>query len=327
MKKLLITRVIPQAGFDILNNQDLSITVYEEKKNLPQEDLIKLCKQHDALLSVGPDKLDAHFFNECSHLAGVALMSAGYDKVDIDAATKAGVPVSNTPGVLSKATSDVAFLLMLAVSRNAFFMHDTIAKGEWGFFDPVANLGFELYGKTLGIFGLGRIGFELALKCRSAYQMNIIYHNRKENTEAKQQLNAKLVSFDELLAESDVISVHANLSPETKEIFNAAAFEKMKSNAIFINTARGQLHNEIDLTEALVNNKIWGAGLDVTNPEPMLTNNPLLTMKNVCVVPHIGSATIETRNKMAAMAATNVLAAIHQKPMPQVLNKTVYSGK
>ena len=145
------------------------------------------------------------------------------------------------------------------------------------------------------------------------------------NKEAEKILGAKYVSFDELLTESDVISVHANLSDQTREIFNKDAFSKMKHSAIFINTARGGLHNEQDLTEALEHKKIWGAGLDVTNPEPMAWDNPLLNMRNVCVLPHIGSATIETRAKMAITAADNIVAAMQGKPMPQVIDKQVYS--
>lgn len=324
MKKLLITRQIPQAALDILERQNYTLTIRTEKAALQQDELITLCQQHDALLSVGTNKLDAVFFEACAHLEGIALMSVGYDNVDMDAATKAGVPVSNTPDVLSKATADVAFLLMLASSRNAFFMHRSIAEGKWNANESSGKLGIELYGKTLGIFGLGRIGFELAEKCKAVYQMSIIYHNRKENAEAQERLNARYVSFDALLKESDVISVHANLSESTKEIFNAGAFSKMKPSSIFVNTSRGQLHNEEDLITALKNKSIWGAGLDVTNPEPMLPDNPLLTMENVCVVPHIGSATVETRTKMAVMAAENIVAALEGKPMPQVVNKKVY---
>lgn len=324
--KVFISRIIPKEGIEILQNAGLELTQYSGKINIPQDELIDICKQQDMLLSVGGNKLDSKFLHACRHLKGIALMSAGYDQVDITTATALGIPISNTPNVLSKATSDVAFLLMLAVSRNAFYMHETIQKKEWGFFDPTANLGIELYNKTLGVFGLGNIGTELAVKCKAAYNMNVIYHNRRPNEAAEKILDATYVSFDELLAQSDVVSVHANLSDETREIFNEAAFSKMKGTAIFINTARGGLHNEEDLTAALQHKKIWGAGLDVTNPEPMAAGNPLLSMRNVCVLPHIGSATVETRAKMAVTAANNIVALLQGKPMPQVINKEVYEG-
>lgn len=325
--KVFISRIIPKEGIEILQNAGLEVTEYSGKTEISSNELIEICNRHNLFLSVGNNKIDRYFLEACSHLKGIALMSVGYDRVDIPAATALGIPVSNTPEVLSKATSDTAFLLILAVSRNAFYMHDTISKKQWGFFEPTANLGIELYNKTLGIFGLGRIGSELALKCKAGYNMNVIYHNRKPNKEAETFLNAKYVSFNELLMQSDVISVHANLSDETREIFNKDAFSRMKNSAIFINTARGGLHNEKDLTEALEQKKIWGAGLDVTNPEPMAWDNPLLHMRNVCVLPHIGSATVETRAKMAITAANNIVAAMQGKPMPQVIDKQVYSQR
>lgn len=322
--KVYITRMIPEAGLHVLRQAGVEVIQYTGKTNIEKEELVQSCQQVDALLSVGPNKLDAALLQACSHLKGIALMSAGYDQIDLQAATDNNIPVSNTPDVLSNATADVAFLLMLAVSRNAFYMHKTIGKKEWSFFEPTANLGIELYGKTLGILGLGRIGMSLAQKCTAAYNMQLIYHNRNRNTNAERTFGARYVSFEQLLQQSDVLSVHANLTAATKNMFNKTAFDQMKSSAIFINTARGALHNEQDLTEALVNQQIWGAGLDVTNPEPMLPDNPLLQMRNVCVLPHIGSATQETRSKMAVVAANNIVAALQGRPMPQVLNNTVY---
>lgn len=323
--KIFISRIIPKAGLEILQKAGLEITQYTGNTDIPQQELIDICQKQDMFFSVGNNALDSKFLHSCKNLKGIALMSAGYDRVDIPTATSLGIPISNTPNVLSRATSDVAFLLMLAVSRNAFYMYETIKKREWGFFEPTANLGVELYNKTLGIFGLGNIGTELAIKCKAAYNMPVIYHNRKPNANAEKLLDAKYVSFDELLAQSDVLSVHANLSDETRGVFNSNIFSKMKKSAIFINTARGGLHNEHDLIAALQNEDIWGAGLDVTNPEPMAPDNPLLTMRNVCVVPHIGSATVETRAKMAITAANNIIALMEGKPMPQVIDKAVYT--
>jgi glyoxylate reductase len=325
-KRVLITNKIPQSGIALLEKSGCILTIHDGKNPLNKDELIRLGKQHDAILSVGANQLNHHFFEQCHHLKGIALMSVGFDNVDITAANHFGVAISNTPDVLSKATSDIAFLLMLAVSRNAFYMHKKIEQGEWKPFEPTANLGIELYGKTLGIFGMGRIGIELATKATAAYGMKIIYHNRSKNTEAEKLLNATYVSFDQLLAQSDVISVHANLSAETKEIFNGDAFKKMKPTSIFINTARGGIHHEDDLITAIKNKTIWGTGLDVTNPEPMQKDNPLLNLPHVCVLPHIGSATVETRDKMAIMAAENIIAALNNQKMPQVINREIYSN-
>ena len=172
--------------------------------------------------------------------------------------------------------------------------------------------------------GLGNIGFEMAKLCKRAYGMEILYHNRSNNEQAENELDARKVTFDELLEQSDIISVHANLTPETKETFNAAAFAKMKRNAIFINAARGGIHNEADLIAALQNGTIWGAGLDVTNPEPMDKDNPLLFMENVSVLPHIGSAVKETRNAMMILAAQNIIAGLKSEQLPKCVNPEVY---
>ena len=326
METILVTRRIGDNALALIKKAGFEVTVYEELKNISQENLRKMCEGHTGLLSVGPNKIDEHFLNACKQIKAVALMSVGYDKVDLAAATKYGVSVSNTPDVLSEATADIAFLLMLSVARKAFYMHKSIERGEWNYFDPMQNLGQELYGKTLGVLGLGRIGLEMAKKAKAAYGMDIIYHNRNRNKEAERLLSASYVGLDDLLAQSDVLTVHVNLTEETKGMFNQNAFSKMKPNAIFINTARGAIHNEEDLITALQHKTIWGAGMDVTNPEPMDKNNPLLNMENVCVLPHIGSATKETREKMALMAAANIVAALKGERMPQVINPEVYKG-
>jgi len=322
--KVFITKPIPETGIRLIKEAGHEVTIHDERLPLPQEELIAQCLQHDALVSAGFNKIDAHFLEACKHLKVVSLFSVGYDSVDVEAATRLKIPVGNTPDVLSRATADIAFLLMLAVSRKAFFNYKKILDGKWEGFEPTAHLGQELYGKTLGVFGLGNIGYEMAIKCKAAFGMKIIYHNRKPNAKADQELQATYVSFEELLAQSDVLTLHANLSDATMGIFNKEAFCQMKSNAIFINTGRGGLHNEVDLKDALDKGVIWGAGLDVTNPEPMDKDNPLLTMPNVCILPHIGSATQEARNGMAVMAAKNVIAGLGGEPLPTIVNPDVY---
>ena len=317
---VFITREIVESGLQILQDAGISYTQWTEKRVLSEAELIAHCQNYDALLNAGPNKIDAHFLNACSHLKVIALHSVGYDNVDTEAATRLRIPIGNTPGVLSDATADTAFLLMLATSRKAFYLHKTIAKGEWKYFEPAVNLGIELYGKTLGIFGLGNIGYQMAKRCKAAYNMKIIYHNRHNNPVAEKDLGAVKVSFDELLQQADVLSVHTALTPETKEIFNKEVFGRMQPSAIFINTARGGIHNEKDLIEALQQNMIWGAGLDVTNPEPMDPGNVLLVMPNVCVLPHVGSATMEARSAMSRLAAENIVAGLNGLPLPHWVN-------
>ena len=323
--KVFITRMISPSGIQVLKNGGIEFRQWEEKRDIAQDELISICKDYDALISVGQDNIDKRFLNACKHLKTIAQMAVGYDNIDIPEATRLKIPIGNTPGVLSSATADTAFLLMLAVSRKAFFMHKKIIKDEWGFYEPTANLGIELHGKTLGIYGLGKIGFELAARCRNAFNMEIIYCNRKNNLLADQELEAAKISFEELLAQSDVLSVHSALTPETKGKFDISAFSKMKKTSFFINTARGAIHNEIDLIKALNERMIWGAGLDVTNPEPMHKDNPLLNMPNVAVLPHIGSATQETRSAMARLAAENIVAASKGEGLPYMVNPEVYA--
>ncbi len=301
----------------------LSINPIHNKPITPQS-LIRYCRENDALIVSGFAKLDERFFSKCRHLKAVALFSVGYDNVDLEAATHYGIPVSNTPNVLSKATAETAFLLMLAVSRKAFYNYSKILNGEWKQFEPVADLGQAIFGKTLGIFGMGKIGYAMAKLCREAFQMKIIYFSRSRKPKAEEALEARFVSFHELLEQSDVLSVHANLSSQTTGLFNRENFLRMKPHAIFINTARGAMHDENDLIWALKKKVIWGAGLDVTNPEPMHSDNPLLKMPSVCVLPHIGSATRETRDAMASLVAVNLIAASKGERMPTVVNPKVY---
>ncbi|WP_348798410.1 2-hydroxyacid dehydrogenase [Flavobacterium adhaerens] len=321
---VFVTKNIPEVGILLLQKEGINLTINPTENILSRTEFIEICKKNDAILNVGTNNFDEDFFEQCSNLKGIALFSVGYDFVNILSANKRKIPIGNTPDVLSKATSDVAFLLMQNVARKSFYNHKRILNNGWTSFDPMANLGQELYGKTLGIFGLGRIGFEMAKKCKAAFEMNIMYHNRSRNEKAEKELDAKYVDFETLLSKSDVLSVHSNFSAENTEIFNKNAFVKMKRNSIFINTARGKFHNEADLFDALTNGTIWGAGLDVTNPEPMQPNNPILSLPNCCVLPHIGSATYEARNGMAICAAQNLLALFENKKMPFCVNKEVY---
>jgi glyoxylate reductase len=323
--KVFISRKIPDSGLQYLRDAGVGISEWTTKRDLTAEELIEHCKNADAFLSAGSNRIDRSFLEAVSHLKVISLHSVGYDNVDIAAATAMKIPVGNTPGVLSDATADIAFLLILATSRKAFYMHKTIQQGAWGFFEPTANLGIDIRGKTLGIFGLGKIGFELAKRCAAAFNMKIIYHNRGRHAEAEKELNASRVSFRELLERSDVLSVNSGLTQETQGKFNKEIFAGMKRTAIFINAARGAIHNETDLTEALEKGIIWGAGLDVTNPEPMRPDNPLLFMPNVCVLPHIGSATEETRAAMSLIAAKNIVAGLKGERLPFVVNPEIYA--
>jgi glyoxylate reductase len=322
-KKVLIARIIPSIAEELLTQAGFEVLVWKGDRAMSKDELIAHALQVDVLLSLGSNKLDRAFFETCKHLEIVSQFAVGFDNIDIAAATDFKVPVCNTPDVLSEATADVAFGLMINVSRKMFYNHKLILRGEWKQFEPLSNLGFELSGKTLGIFGLGRIGSIMAQRCKGAYGMKVIYHNRNRNLEAEKETGARYVDFDTLLRESEILSVHSALTPETTGLFNKHVFSKMKRTAVFINTARGAVHNETDLIEALQNGTIWGAGLDVTNPEPMWANNPLLQMPNVAVLPHIGSATIEARTGMARLAAENIISYFETGKPITIVNPSV----
>lgn len=320
MPKILLTRDYPSIAKELLQKEGFEINIWPEERPMTPEELVAHSKKADAILCTITDKISAQFLNECPHLKVIAQFGVGYDNVDIAEATRLKIPVGNTPGVLTDATADTAFALLLSVARKTIFNHKQILAGKWKTFEPNKHLGVELKNKTLGILGLGRIGVAMARLCKGAYGMNILYHNRKRNEEAEKELGARLVPFDNLLRESDIISAHCALTPETKGIFNKDAFSKMKNTAIFINTARGPVHNEEDLYDALVSKQIWGTGLDVTNPEPMSSDNKLLEMENVAVLPHIGSATIEARTAMAKLAAGNIIGFFKDGRVPNLVN-------
>lgn len=318
--RVFVSRDFPDIGIELIKQEGFQVKQWTSPTPLTIDELIAELQNHDVLFGASNDKLDASFFNQCQHLLMISQFSAGYDNIDLEAANQYNIPIGNAPGAMKNATADVAFGLMIAVSRKMFHMHKKIEKGQWGYFQPKADLGQELNGKTLGVFGLGQIGFEMARKCKGGFDMEIIYCNRSRNKRAEQQLGARYVSFDELLAESDVLSVHAALSEETRHRFNSTAFNRMRSSAIFINTSRGGLHHEKDLIEALRNGQIWGVGLDVTDPEPMRRDHPLLSMENACVLPHIGSATIEARDEMSRLAAQNIISYFKGEGIPNLVN-------
>jgi len=322
-KRVLVSRIFPAIGVELLRGAGFTVTAWDQDRPMTQDELTEKARAHDALLCTLSDKIDGRFLTECPHLDIISQFAVGYDNIDVAEATRLGIPVGYTPDAMSEATADIAFGLMIATSRKMFYMHKQILSGGWNYFRPNANLGMELTGKTLGIFGLGRIGMEMAKRCRGAYGMRVIYHNRTRNLKAEQEYSAEHVDFPTLLAQSDVLSVHCALTPDTRELFNKTAFSQMKPTSIFINTSRGMVHNEPDLIEALRTGTIWGAGLDVTNPEPMQPDNPLLQMENVSVLPHVGSATMEAREEMARMAAENIIDYYKNHRIPHIVNPEV----
>lgn len=320
--KVFATKELPKVASELLEQNQIQLDEWKNDTPISKYELIKILPEYDGLIVMGTE-IDKEILQAGTRLEAISLVSVGFDNIDIEAATELKLPVSNTPEVLNEATAEIAFLLMQNVARKTFFNYRLILEGKpkSGFNE---NLGVDLNGKTLGIFGLGRIGFVMGKRCRDAFGMNVIYHNRSRNKDAEKDLNAQYVNFDELLTQSDVISIHSALTEETEGLFGKEVFRKMKKSSILINTSRGKVVDENALYEALISEEIWGAGLDVTDPEPMSADNPLLQMPNVAVLPHIGSATVETRNAMGKLAAENMILALNGEKMKTPINPEIY---
>ncbi|MBR9801789.1 MAG: 2-hydroxyacid dehydrogenase [Rubinisphaera brasiliensis] len=313
--RVFITRRIPQVGLDLIGAV-CDVDLWDEPLPPGRDELLKRIAGCDGVLTMLSEKVDDEFFDAAGEqLKVVSQYAVGFNNIDVDAAKSRNIAVGNTPGALTAATADLGFALLIAAARRLVEAHEYIHADKWKTWEPLGHIGWDLEGKTVGIVGMGRIGQAFAQRCYGGWGMNVIYTSRSPKPDAETQLRAKRVSFDELLEQSDFISVHTDLNEETAGMFNKSAFEKMKSNAIFINTARGGIHNQSDLVEALKNNVIGAAGLDVTDPEPPALDDPILHLPNCVVAPHIGSATISTRNAMAEIASDNLLNGIKGEPL------------
>jgi glyoxylate reductase len=269
----------------------------------------------DGLLALLTEKIDGPLLDSAPKLKVVSNYAVGFNNIDIAAATERGVAVGNTPGVLTDATADMAFALLIAAARRISESQRYVIEGHWKTWEPLGHIGQDLEGRTVGVVGMGRNGYALAKRCFGGWGMRVLYYDVRDNEEANRDLKARRVDLDTLLAESDFVSVHTNLDDSTRGMFNLAAFKKMKRTAVFVNTARGPLVVEPDLVEALGSGLIFAAGLDVTDPEPPRMDNPLLRLPNCIVAPHIASGTVSSRNGMAEIAADNLLAGLRGQPL------------
>lgn len=317
--KVFVSRIIPAAGLDQVKAH-CDVDLWEERLPPPYEALTERVKGVDGLLCLLTDRIDAALMDAAgSQLKVISQMAVGYDNIDIPAATQRGIPVGNTPGVLTEATADLTFALLLAAARRIVEGVNYIKAGSWQTWEPETLLGADLTGATLGIVGLGRIGSAVARRA-SGFDMRIIAHSPETTAEEAARLDVTLVDFDTLLAESDFVSIHTPLTAETRHLINSDALRKMKRTAILVNTARGPIVDQQALYEALKNGIIAYAALDVTDPEPIAPDHPLLELPNITIVPHIGSASIRTRNRMAEIAAANLLAGLRGEPLPHQVN-------
>jgi glyoxylate reductase len=303
MARVFVTRALP---FEALDRLRAAHDVDEWPGDMPpgDDELRAGVAEAEGLLSLVTDRVDAGVIEAAPRLRAIANMAVGTDNIDLEAAGARGIPVGNTPDVLTDATADLAFALLLALARRIVPGAAMVRDGEWRTWEPAKDLGADLAGGTLGIVGLGRIGQAVARRAEG-FGMEVIHSSRSSG-----------VPLEELLERSDFVSLHTPLTPETHHLVDAGFLSRMKPTALLVNTTRGGVVDQAVLGAALEAGEIAGAALDVTDPEPLPADHPLLGAPNLLVVPHVGSATIRTRAKMAAMAVDNLLAALDGRPMP-----------
>jgi len=325
LRSVYVTRVIPQPGIDLLR-EHVDVEVNESDEPLSAEKLRLRAGSHDALVTVLTDKIDSAVLQSGEgSLKIVANVAVGYDNIDVPAATAAGIMVSNTPGVLTETTADFAWALLMSVARRIPEAQSFLRTGEFQGWGIMMMLGEDIHGKTLGLAGFGRIGQAVAQRA-TGFGMKILYYDPVVQAEdAARRLGARSVDLNTLLRESDFISVHTPLTPETRHMIGKEQFDLMKDSAYLINTSRGPVIDETALASALKANRIRGAALDVFENEPQV-HPELLHFDNAVVTPHIASASVATRSRMATMAAENVIAALDGQRPPTLINEELSNG-
>jgi len=304
-KKIYLTRKMPEEIVGKLSDLFEVRMWQEEDIPVPREVLVKEIQDVDGVFCMLTDSFDEELLQHASQLKVISTLAVGYNNIDVEAAAARGIVVTNTPGVLTETTADLTFALLMATARRLVEASDFLRKGEWGAWSPMQLTGQDIYGATLGIIGLGRIG-ESLVKRAKGFDMNVLYYNRSRKTEKEAELDIKYADLHVLLQESDFVCVMIPYSPEVHHLIGAEELTLMKKEAILINTARGGIVDEQALYAALKHGEIWAAGLDVFEEEPLSLTHPLLTLPNVTTLPHIGSASIHTRLAMAHLVADNI---------------------
>jgi len=311
--KVLVTRRIPEKGLALLRDRvELDIWDYDEIP-IPREELYARAPALDGIIALLSDFMDKDFFQRAPRLKVVSNYAVGYDNIQVAEAAKHNIVVTNTPDVLTEATADIAFGLILGASRRMGEAERLVRKGEWKSWGPTLLLGHDVYGTTLGIVGLGRIGKAVARRARG-FSMKILHTGRTRENDP--ETGSRWVPLEELLASSDILSLHCPLNESTRHLINRKTLSLMKPSAVLVNTGRGGLVHQEDLYEALAKGVIAAAGLDVFDPEPFPADHPLLSLENVLALPHIGSASVAAREGMAMLAAENLLAVLEGKEPP-----------
>ncbi len=312
---VFVTRKLPHRALQALRASCGDLRLWEEDRPVPREVLLREAAQVDGLLVMLTERVDTDLLDAAPALKAISTMSVGYDHIDVQACAARGIPVGYTPDVLTDATADHAFALLLAAARRIPEGERYVHSGQWGPWKPDLLLGQQVSGATLGIIGFGRIGQAVAQRAKG-FNMRVLAHGGRSLEAAAAAYDAQPVSLETLFEESDFISIHVSLSSETYHLIGKRELSLMKKTAVLVNTARGGVLDHQALYDALKGGAIAAAALDVTEPEPINPDHPLLTLENCLIVPHIASATHQTRERMALLAVDNLLAALHNQPLP-----------
>ncbi|MFQ6100235.1 MAG: 2-hydroxyacid dehydrogenase [Anaerolineae bacterium] len=317
-----VTRRIPEAGLRMVR-EACDARVWEGELPPPKEVILREVADCDGLLCLVTDPIDAEVIAAGERLRVISQFAVGVDNVDVAVATARGIPVGHTPGVLTDATADMTFTLLMAAARRVSEGIEYVRAGRWRTWNPLALLGAEVWGATLGIVGLGRIGTAVARRAQG-FAMGVFYHDPVRKSDLEAELGVEYAELDALLAQSDFVTLHCPLIPETRHLIGEQALRRMKPTAILVNAARGPVVDTDALVRALREGWIAAAALDVTDPEPLSADHPLANLPNCTVVPHLGSATIAARERMATRAAENLLTGLRGERLPYCVNPEVY---
>lgn len=320
--RVYVTRIIVPDAIDKLKDH-FDVEVWQDSTPPPKDLIKKVVSEFDGMMIESNDIMDSEVFDSAERLKVVATRAIGYDNIDVSAATRNRVAIGNTPGILHESCADFAMGLMLSLSRQISRSNRKVINGDWKVFDQTPYLGTDVYGKTLGLIGLGLIGEAVARRA-VGFDMEILYYSRTRKPEVEEKYGLNWVpELNDLLGKSDFVSVHVPLGPETQNFIDHKELAAMKKEAFLINTSRGGTVSPDALRNALNNGQIAGAALDVTFPEPIDAQDPLVHMENVLITPHIASASAATLRRMGLMAADNVIALLNGESMPACLNPEV----
>jgi len=320
--RVFVTRQLPGEALGRLSKH-VELRVWEDELPPPREALLERAREADGLITLLTDRVDGALLEASPSLRAVSNVAVGYDNIDVAACTARRVPVCNTPGVLTETTADFAFALLMGLARRVAEADAYVRAGKWRTWSPTLLLGADVHGTTLGIAGLGQIGAAMARRARG-FGMRVLYVSRQPRPELEAELGLWRVDKATLLAESDFLSMHVPLTPQTRHWLGRAELAAMKPGAMLINTARGTVVDQAALIEALASGHLGGAALDVTEPEPLPMDSPLLKLPNVLIAPHIASASHATRGRMASMAVDNLLAALDGRRPPHCVNPELF---